>query len=348
MGKTRSPYLLALVVVLALLAVIGFGAGASGVSLGQLAGVASRLSADGATVVANVNGEGITLAALERTKAVLQATAAEQLADAEAYTQALDRLIQDKTLVQEARRRGLDVTEAEAQAYWAQVQVDAKQSPELAQFLADEAAALGVDGATFAARMVATYQEALLVGKLYDQISAEAPAPTTEAVDLFLAQRPGPNAIVLIPIQFTDLAAAQSTYAELQTLAQAQNADQFTTTFDAYARRLGNHSLNEFVHERHHYADADRELPGYVRDALDKPEGAMGLYASPDGSATIYLVLKSVHMSQAEARAAAQGELTEENRLAYSRQLEQSLVDQAAVEVFQERLPAAARAAASR
>lgn len=348
MGKTRSSVLLALVAVLALLAVVGFGASASGVSLGQIVGVAGRSPAHGDTIVARVNGEGITLAALERTKSVLQATVAEPLADAEAYTQALQRLIQDKTLVQEARRRGLTVTQAEAEAYWAQVQADAQQSPELAQFLADEAVALGVDEVTFAGRMVTTYREALLVGKLYDQISAEAPAPSTAAVDLFLAQRPGPNAIVLIPIQFADLATAQATHAELQKLAQAQNADQFTTTFDGYARRLGHHSPTEFVHERYHYADAGRELPGYVRDALDKPEGAMGLYASPDGTATIYLVLKSVRMSQSEARAAAEAELLQENRMAYSRQFEQSLVDRATVEMFQERLPAAARAAASR
>lgn len=345
MGKPRGPYLIALALALVLLVVAGVSTGVLGTSLGQIAGVASRPLADGDTIVATVNGQGITLAALERTKAVLQATADQSLDDAHAYAQALDRLIQDKTLVQEARQRGLSISEAEAQAYWAQVQADAGQSPELAQFLKDEANALGLDDATFAAKMVATYQEALLLGKLYDLFSAEAPAPSIAAVDLFLAKRPGPNAIVLIPIQFPDLDTARSTYAELEALAQAQTADQFTATFDRYARRIGNHSLNEFVHERYHYTDADRELPGYVRDALDKPEGAMGFYASPEGSGTVYLVLKSVQMSQEEARAAAAAELTQENRMAYSRQLEQSLVNQATVEIFKDRLPAAARGA---
>lgn len=346
MEKVRGPSLVVLAVVLLLL-VAGLATGAQGISLGQIVGTASRPLAGGETTVATVNGEGVTLFALERTKAVLQAAATQPLDDAQAYAQALERLIQDKALVQEARRRGLDVTEAEAQDYWAQVRADAQQSPELAQFLAEEASALGVDEAAFAAAMVATYREALLVGKLYDQIGAEAPAPSHAAVDLFLAERPGPNAIVLIPIQFPDVAAAQSTYSELLTLAQTQDVDQFTTTFDGFARRLGNRSLNEFVHERYHYTDADRELPGYVRDALDKPEGGMGLFASPKGQATIYLVLKSVRMSQEEARAAAQAELAQENRMAYGRQLEQNLVDQATVEVFRERLPAAARAAAS-
>lgn len=345
MGKPRAPYLVALTLTLVLLVVAGIATGVWGTSLGQIVGVASRPLANGDTIVASVDGEDITLGALERMKAVLQATATQPLDDVQVYAQALDRLIQDKTLVQDARRRGLSVTEAEAEAYWAQVRADAQQSPELAQFLVDEAAALGVDDNTFSAKMVETYREALLIGKLYDQISAEVPAPSTADVDLFLAERPGPNAIVLIPIQFPDLATAQSTYSELLKLAQAQNTDQFTTTFDGYARRLGNHRANEFVHERYHYADADRELPGYVRDALDKPEGAMGLYASPDGSATIYLVLKSVRMSQEEARAAAAAELAQENRITYSRQVEQNLVNQATVDIFEERLPAAARGA---
>lgn len=345
MGNTKSSVVLALVLGLVLLVAAGLQTAANGGSLGQIVGTASRPLAGGDTVVATVNGEGITLATLERTKTVLQATAAQSLGDAEAYAQALDRLIQDKALVREARRRGLSVSEDEAQAYWAQVQADAKQSPELAQHLRDEAAAMGVDDATFTARMVAAYREGLLLDKLYVQLSNEAPAPSLADVDLLLAERPGPNAIVLIPIHLADLATAQGVFSELQALAQAQDVDQFTTTFDGYARRLGHRSANEFVHERFHYTEADRELPAYARDALDKAEGAIGLYAEPNGPATIYLVLKSVHMSQEETRAAAQAELAQEYRMAYSRQLEQSVVDQAVTEFFHDRLPAAARAA---
>jgi len=248
-------------------------------------------------------------------------------------------------LIQEARRRGLTVSEQEARAYLVQIKASAEQSPELAQMLQDEANAFDMSSQQFEERMVAAYREGLLIDKLYQALSDETPLPSEEEVDVYLAKQPGPNAIVLIPIDFRDVAAARSTYAELQSLAATQLPEQFTTTFDGYARRLGNRGPGEFVHQKFRFADKANELPDYARDALDKPEGVMGLFERTDGTAVVYLVLKSVAVSAEEVQVSARAQLIEERRMAYADELERQLVSQAEVHIFKDKLPRAAQTA---
>ena len=344
--KDRIPRRLIASVALAvvLLVSIGLVAQVQGVSMGYILGAASRQIKGGGAVVATINGEPVSLQTLERTKAALQASSQTPLDDSEAYRQAMDQIIRNRVLIQEARRRGLTVSEQEARDYLAEIKATAEQSPELAQMLRDEAKALGLDNRQFEEQMVAAYREGLLIDKLYKALEDETPPPSEEEIDVYLAQQPGPNAIVLIPIEFQDVAAARSTYAELQALAATQPAEQFTTTFDGYARRLGDRGMGEFVHQKFRFADAN-ELPDYARDALDRPEGAMGLFERADGTAIVYLVLKSVAVSAEEARSAVRAHLVQEKRMAYAYELEGRLVNQADVRIFKDRLPSAARAA---
>ena len=110
------------------------------------------------------------------------------------------------------------------------------------------------------------------------------------------------------------------------------------TTFAGYARRLGKREPGEFVHRKFRFFTED-ELPDYARDALAKPEGAMGLFERPDGTSIVYLVLKTATTSVEEARAAAESELFEERYVAYALQLEEQLKHQAKVEILKDRLP---------
>lgn len=322
---------------------IGLIARVQGISLGTILGMAARPFNGAETVIATVNGDPITLHALERTKTALQATGTAR-DESEAYRQAMEHLVRETVLVQEARHRGFVVAEEEARAYWEQVKATAAQSPELARLLEEEAKASGLDERAFADLMVATYQEGLLIERLYQALAEEAPPPSTEEVDLYLAKQPGPHALVLIPIAFRDRATAQATFAELQTLATTRSPDELATLFDGYARRWGAYGPGEFVHQTFRFAHAD-ELPDYARDALSKPEGSIGLFERADGSGVVYLVLKSAVSAAEEARALAAAQLSEERRMAHIENVTKQLVDQAKVRIFTDRLPLAAREA---
>jgi len=338
----RRKLIISIVISLLVLAV--FVGWVQGISLGAILGAASRTTKGDDITIATVNGEPVSLHFLERVKTVMQATSPTPLDDAEAYRKAMDYIIRNRVLIQEARRRSLTVSEQEARDYWGQIKATAEQLPELAQELKDEAEALGLNEHQFEERMVAAYREGLLLDKLYKALGEEAPAPSEEEIDIYLARQPGPNALVLIPILFTDATAARATYEELRSLAAIQDPDQFTTTFDGYARRLGKRGPTEFIHETFRFAD-EKELPDYAQDALDKPEGALGMIERSDGTAVVYLVLKSQAVSAAEARELARAHLAEEKRRAYVGAIEQQLVSQADVHIIRENLPPQAQSA---
>jgi hypothetical protein len=340
----RHKFVLTILAVFALLVLVVYAVQVRGISLGAILGAASGATKGDDITIATVNGEAVSLKSLERIKTVMQATSPTPLDDAEAYRKAMDHIVRNRVLIQEARRRGLTVSEQEARDYLAQIKAAAEQSPELAQMLKDQAKALGLDDHQFEERMVAAYREGLLLDKLYKALGEEAPAPSEEEVDIYLARQPGLNVLVLIPIPFADTEAAQAVYEELQSLAATQDRNQFTTTFDSYARRLGNRGPKEFVHETFRFAD-EEELPDYARDALDKPEGALGMLERSDGTAVIYLVLKSQAVSAAEARELARAHLAEEKRRAYVGAIEQQLVSQADVHIIKENLPPQAQSA---
>jgi hypothetical protein len=78
--------------------------------------------------------------------------------------------------------------------------------------------ASGLSADEFDAQEVRAFPKVLLVNKLLQSPKQEAPAPGEEEIDLYLARQPGPNFLLLIPIEFQDIQVARTTMSELQNL----------------------------------------------------------------------------------------------------------------------------------
>lgn len=310
-----------------------------GVSLAFMVGALTQpqLDGEGEVVVATVNDEPVTWHELESTKNLMQ-LGNPAMSDDEAYQTAFDKLVRTKVQYQEAIQRGYSAGEQEAWRLLRETKAMVEQSPEAQQMLQDRAQAMGLTSEELDRQLVEEYKQFIPIGKLTRAISAEAPRPTEEEIDVYLARQPGPNALVLIPIHFDDVETAHQVYEELQALRDIQDSEQFVTTFDGYARRLGNRGEFEFVHETFQFASED-ELPDYAQDAVGKPEGSLTLFERADGTSVIYLVLKSSRVGVAEAREQARQHLTEEKRAAYVEEYVDTLVSQADVRIFYDRLP---------
>lgn len=344
-GRYKWVFLGTLVGILMLAgAAIALQAGDTVIPLRDIIRTADRRVGDQDAVIATINGEAVTWRELERVKVAIRATASSPLPEEEAYHQALAYLLRNRVLLQEARRRGLTVTDQEAESCWAQMKEQARQMPALAQMHAEQQAALGLDDQAYEAKMIAVCGEGLLLTKLDEALASEAPQPTEAEIDAYLAQFPGLNRIELIPIFFPGMESAANTYQELKALATTTSPEAFTSTFDEYARRLGQRGPEERIVEGFSFKD-ESVLPDYVQDALKKPIGAMGLYQRADGSAVIYLVLHMERITDEEVRTLARKELANEKRRTYQEQIERQLLRQAQIEFYQDRLPPEARQA---
>lgn len=345
--KNRSRTLKIGVSLLALLALLASALtlNARGRSIGDLLASAARSTGADSAVVASVDGEPIRLQELVQTKIILQNSAdGAALTAAEAYQQAMKILLRNRVLIQEARRRGLTVSEAEAEAYLAQIKQQATESPELTQVLADFIAAAGGDPVTYEKKAVAAYREGLLMQKLDQALAQEIPPPTETEISDYLARRPGSHLLILIPISFMNVDTAQRIYAELQSLAATQGPDVFSTTFAGYAVRLNRYAPGDVPHQTFQYATLT-ELPDYAQAAAGSSQGQMGLFTRPDGTAVVYLVLHAQQMTQEELRANARTLLMEQRQRDYISKVEQELLSKARVKFYPKNLPQNVRSA---
>lgn len=318
-----------------------------GVSWGELVRQALLPARGQQDVVMTINGKPVRLEAIELARGMRQLFSETPLSDAEAYRQTLDQFARDAVLSQEARRRGLSVSEQETREYWEQIQADMAAAPEpkraeMLKVLQTQQETLGLTEAEAEERVLQAYQEGLLIGKLYQALEREAPLPTEEEIDLYLARQPSPNVLILIPIEFTDVESARATYHELQGLAATMPQQEFETTFVRYAYRLGDYEESQPVHQTFHFATPE-ELPDFARDAVGKAEDSMGIFERSDGTAVIYLVLKSVTVPTAGLREAVRMSLAREKQQQYVRSVEDELLKQADIRVYLQRLPPAAR-----
>lgn len=291
-------------------------------------------------IIATVNEESITLEDLERQRRVYESNARGEYSEEEAYQYAMNAIVRDAVLVQEARKQGFTVSEEEARAYYEKTMKTISQhSPEAIQFLQEQQEMLGLDDKQYENLLIDTYRRLLLAGKLTESIRNQAPPPTQEEIDAYLAKMPAPNFLVLMPIKFDDIEEARSTYAELQALAANQTPEQFIITFDSYVRRLDNTGPTEFVHEKFRYTNPDTELPDYAQAALGTPENSMILFERPDGTAVISLVIDSETVDSERVRQAALSTLMQQKQWAYEFEVEEQLIRQADVQIFYENLP---------
>lgn len=315
---------------------------ARGVSIGELIGSAIPDPIKPQVVVARVNGEAISLATIEMTRLAFQAMSKPPLSTREAYKKALEHQIRETVLRQEARRRGIQVTDQEAKAAWEQNNTLLQQSPEAQKLNEEMARGAGLTRDEFQARQIQTIKEGLLAGKLLEELARQAPEPTTAEINTYLAKQPKPNALIAIPIEFGNQAEAENLYNELLRIKQSQSLDQFTTTFDQYARQIGKKGPSEFVHESFSYTDAS-ELSDFAKDALGKQEGDLGLYRRPDGSAVVYLVLKNVVSDLQSVSEGAIELLKLEKQNNYVQGQVDKWINAAQIQIFNDRLPSEAR-----
>lgn len=340
--KSRR-YALAIAIAVLVVAVLVPIAGANWRSRGTIVGQAANLGGKAGITVASVNGVPISLRAVEATRASLQVSGSPEGGSREAYTKALTHQLRETVLSQEALRRGLSVGDEEARSYLSRLRVQAEQSVEARQFLADQGKALGVSGKDYDALLLQTVKQGLLNGKLLEQLGREAPVPTEAQINVYLARQPGPNALILIPLHLNKSQKPGQVYKELQHLRVSEKPQHFMTTFDEYVRKLGARKPTEFVHQTFRFT-AVEELPVYARDAAGRPEGSLVLTSHRDGAATVSLVLKSSSTSAKEARASARQLLSEEQRAGYIEEVTDRLMDGATIRLYTDRLPPEARA----
>lgn len=106
MKKNGMPRSLIVIVGVILVAAVAIVAQAQSVSIGDILGAASRPIQGGDAVIATINAAPVSLNTLERTKTVLQASSQTPLDDSEAYRQAMDQIVRNAVLIQEARSKG--------------------------------------------------------------------------------------------------------------------------------------------------------------------------------------------------------------------------------------------------
>lgn len=337
----QTKLALAVVVVLVLATLLPVGA-ANRDSLGELIGRAASIGGGDATAVATVNGEAISVRAVEVTRAAMQGTGSVPSGLREAYQEALKYQIREVALSQEARRRGISVGSEEARAFLAQTKADAERSPQAKRFLEEQRKAMGLSSEAYDEVLLRTIRLGLLNSKLLAEVSQEAPKPTRAQVDVYLARQPGPNTLTLIPIHLAKDQEAEQVYKRLKDLQTTQPPRQFEVTFDSYALRLGQRRAGEFTHKTFRFASID-ELPDYARSAVNRPSGSAVLTERADGTATISLVLLSRSVGVKEAQASARRILTEEIKASYAQKLTEELLARSSIVLHKEVLPAGAR-----
>lgn len=285
--------------------------------------------------VVYVNGEPISRQSLEQAKFIITQNV-PSIGEKEAYQQALESIIRNTVLIQEAKKRGITVSKEEALQYWEQIQSQAKESPELQSTIEE------FKRQTDEGDVVNGYRQALLVQKLDEKLSQEAPKPTESEVDLYLARNPGQNTLALIPIFFDDSTQAKKIFGEIQASSRTESKDTFIETFDEKARELNGLTADSYVHQTFAFTDP-KELPDYAQDALSKPENQPFLFMQPDGKAVIYVVLMSDVYELTEIREMARQTLMEEKQQQYIDRIEQELIRKAQITLVQRNLPDAAK-----
>jgi hypothetical protein len=334
----------ALIAVLLLLTLAVAAAEQSRGSLGRQVGEANRMhGAAGEQVVALVNGRPITLQELEVVRASYQHNPGLDgpVTEAQAYQKAFEHLVQRQALAHEAERRGLTATDAEVEATLRQLWAESTASAEGRQYHADQQQALGLDDRTYRGRLRLLARQALLEQKLDAAFLAEVPAAEQAEVERWMQTHPGPNSLVLVPIDLPDHARAQQLFDELRRKQQSLHKDDFDVAVQAVAR---DHAANKDARTFHKSFAFWRveELPDYAQAALTSSAQRLTLLKRADGSATIALTLFS-GAADANVEAVAAAQLLEERRQSHIDKAYRRLIQGARVELRREHLPASAQ-----
>ncbi|NMB67999.1 MAG: hypothetical protein GYA20_04485 [Chloroflexi bacterium] len=175
-------------------------------------------------------------------------------------------------------------------------------------------------------------------------IMQEAPQPTEDEIRAALAIAPAPNQLVLIPMEFTNIKQARETFAELEKQKPSETTATFEETFTSYVKKLVNLQPNEFLHKEFFFREIS-ELPDYAQSAVHIPENSIGIYERENGTAVIYLVLKSVILTDDEVRNQIRNLLWQDKQSSYLLKFEENLIQHAQVKYMTANLPAEVRIA---
>lgn len=121
-------------------------------------------------VIAEVNGEAVTQASLERTQRVILLNQ-PGMGEVEAYQQAFETIVRRKVLTQAAEKSALVVTREEARRYWQEMYVSF--TPELRSMYEQAQKSSGLDAQEYSELTVERYQEELLAQKFFAQLALQ-------------------------------------------------------------------------------------------------------------------------------------------------------------------------------
>jgi len=285
------------------------------------------------TVVATVNGDPIYEEDVLDIAGVIKDGYDPPPSDEDARQMALDLLIEQTVMLQEAESRGIPSDEEGGWKELYQIKQAAQNQTELQQSMEEQRLSKGMTQEEFDAYLVGQYTPRLRIEMLHDQLFSEVPEVTEEEIDTWLASQPGRNTLILISLHYTSALEANQAYADLQAAKDSQEPNEFVTTFDAYALQHSGKTSEEFVHEDHKY-DEVTELLDYAQDAVGRDPTSMVLFTRPDDSAVIYYVLASETAEAADMRALAEPTLAREKREQFAEQYKDDLVAQADIQFF--------------
>lgn len=295
------------------------------------------------TVIAYVNGEPILLNQLELMKTVIQ-TNDPDLVDTQAYQQSMQAIIRQKALAQEARRRGFTATYDEAKKYWEQVQILAKQESDIMELMKAQEKAFPGSKADLEAKIITVYQESISVGKMVEALRLEVPAPLDDEIWLALSEAPISNVLILIPIEFKSSNQAQEVLQELQYLLKNEGLQAMEEKLTSIAQQQALPNSHAFFHQEFTYKEIN-ELPDYAKSAVQLPENSLGIYERLDGTAVIFLVLKSEYFSKEQSFDLTRERLWREKQDSYLIDFENNLINNANIKIINDNLPIKAKEA---
>ncbi|MBC7228710.1 MAG: hypothetical protein H5T61_16000 [Thermoflexales bacterium] len=291
---------------------------------------------EGQEIIARVNGQPVYRSQLNTFEMLLSiqgATPADQVT-----RQAFGMLVEYVVLQQEAERRGIYTSEAEARAFMEQQRQLWQQSPP-----SDPAVRAVVSQTMQSAgfksedeyweKMVDYYAHLLNLSKLRQQIYLDVPPPSDEEVRSYLAEHPIQSALVFIPIYVEDWGKASVLYADLVRKAKILGLDGLATEVDRIARQYKRLGPTQPTVESYQFTSPS-ELPEHAQEALALSEGEVGLVKNQSGSPVIVLVLSKVLVDEATAKEYARSQLREQRAKEHYQSVVEDLLRKARVEIL--------------
>lgn len=286
-------------------------------------------------IIARVNGEPVYRSQLETFELLLSiqgTTPADQVT-----AKAFGMLVEHVLLQQEAERRGIHTSEAEARAFMEQQrrlwQQFPPSDPAVQAIVSRTMKTAGLSEDEYWERMIGYYARLLNLSKLRQQIYEEVPFPSEEEINAYLAQHPIPSALVFIPVFVKDWGEASVVYADLVRKQKILSLDGLAAEVDRIARQYKPLAPTQPTVESYQFVSLS-ELPEHAQKALAFSEGEIGLVEDRSGSPVIVLMLSKVLVDEERAKEYASNQLREQRAKEHYQSVVEALLRQAHIEIL--------------